>query len=459
MKTYIALTIGTIFMVTLTSISARGDDAHRDRDLDRKLSRTLHEVGFTGRVEQQIELRLGRPVDIELADLGRNLFFDKIIALNGDNACAGCHAPSRGFGDTQSIAIGINNNNVVGPERRGPRNQRRSPMVLNTAFFPNLMWNSRFASLSDDPFDNSDGLLFPPPEGLELSYMPHLLAAQAFIPPTERVEMAGFDVPGGNAELRAEVVRRLNASQPYVQRFASAFASSENDAITYEMLASALAEFQFSLTFANAPIDQFARGQHTAMTTKEKKGALLFFGKANCVSCHAVSGRSNEMFSDFKTHVIGVPQISPDETNVSFDGPGKNEDFGLEQVSGDVADRYKFRTSPLRNISLQKSFFHNGAFSTLESAIKHHLDVHKSVKHYNPSRHVDPDLAGPIAPMDGVLSRLDSRLRKPLKLHDDEFSELVEFVRFGLLDERVTVLPTLIPESLPSGASPLEFRE
>ena len=64
-------------------------------------------------------------------------------------------------------------------------------MVINTVFYPNLMWNSRFASLSGDPFDNSAGFVFPPPESSSLSYLPHLLVAQAFIPPTERVEVAG----------------------------------------------------------------------------------------------------------------------------------------------------------------------------------------------------------------------------------------------------------------------------
>ena len=58
-----------------------------------------------------------------------------------------------------------------------------------------------------------------------------------------------------------------------------------------------------------------------------------------------------------------------------FDGPGEDEDFGLEQVTGDPADRYKFRTSPLRNVALQPAFFHNGAFTRLEDAIRHHLDV------------------------------------------------------------------------------------
>ena len=69
------------------------------------------------------------------------------------------------------------------------------------------MWNDRFSSLSGDPFDTSLGFLFPAPEEMSLSYLPHLLDAQAFIPPTERVEAAGFTFLGDNDAIRAEVVR------------------------------------------------------------------------------------------------------------------------------------------------------------------------------------------------------------------------------------------------------------
>ena len=82
------------------------------------------------------------------------------------------------------------------------------------------------------------------------------------------------------------------------------------------------------------------------MTDAEKRGALLFFGSAGCVQCHSVSGESNEMFSDFEEHVIGVPQIVPDLTNSAIAGPGANEDFGLEDITGDETDRYAFRTTP-----------------------------------------------------------------------------------------------------------------
>ena len=137
--------------------------ARNDSLVDEQLYLALSQHGFTGTVGTSLERRLGRKVDNQLADLGRNLFHDTIVGLNNDNSCSGCHSATAGFGDTQSIAIGIENNFIVGPDRSGPRNQRRTPMAANTAFFPNLMWNSRFASLSFDPFDNSLGFMFPPP--------------------------------------------------------------------------------------------------------------------------------------------------------------------------------------------------------------------------------------------------------------------------------------------------------
>ena len=325
------------------------------------MSQDSQHTGVPGRVGSTLEQRLGRRIDNQLAGLGRLAFHDSLLGLNDDNSCSGCHAAPRGFGDSQSIAIGIENNNIVGPDRTGPRNQRRAPIILNNVFYPALMWNSRFAAVSGNPFDNSLGFRFPPPESFVLSFLPHLLMAQAFIPVTENVEMAGFSagVPGTHDGIRDVVVARLNANAQYRKLFGKNFPEVKAGApITYEMLARAIAEFEFTLIYADAPLDKFARGQKNAMTDDEKRGALLFFGSANCVSCRMVSGNSNEMFSDFTMHVAGIPQVAPLVGNVVFDGPGTNEDFGLEQVTGNPNDRYAFRTSPLRNLALQPAFFH-----------------------------------------------------------------------------------------------------
>src|SRR4030067_10576 len=100
--------------------------------LDKELQAVLREAGFTGWMESTREHRLGRRLDLPLADLGRNLWFDTLTGLNNDNACAGCHSPTAGFGDTQSIPIGIDSNKGVGTHRAGPRNTRRAPMVITS---------------------------------------------------------------------------------------------------------------------------------------------------------------------------------------------------------------------------------------------------------------------------------------------------------------------------------------
>jgi cytochrome c peroxidase len=428
---------------------------------DQALTQALAQAGFTGRIQSTLEARLGRPLDPALADVGRSLWFDTITGLNNDNTCAGCHSPTNGFGDTQPIAIGIQNNGVVGPDRIGPRNMRRAPMVINTAFFPNLMWNSRFVALSGDPFDHRAGFLFPAPEGLSLSYQPHLLVAQAFIPLTERTEVAGFAFHGDNNAIRAEVMRRLNAAPAYRKLFGAIYPEVRAGApITIDMFARAIAEFEFTLTFADAPIDRFARGERGALTAEEKQGALLFFGQAGCLECHAVAGQSNEMFSDFRDHVAGVPQLAPRTTNVQLDGPGANEDFGREEISGDPRDRYRFRTSPLRNIALQPAFMHDGAFTSLDAAVRYHLDAVEAARRYTPAgQQLPADLAGPPGPIAPVVARLDPALATPRVFSEAEIRELVAFVGDGLLDPRARPerLRRLVPRTVPSGRPTLRF--
>ena len=254
----------------------------------------------------------------------------------------------------------------------------------------------------------------------------------------------------------------MNATPVYRTLFGQVFPEVLRGApIDFDMFGKVIAEFEFMLVFADAPIDQFARGQKNALTTDQKKGALLFFGKARCVECHAVSGIANEMFSDFKPHVLGVPQIAPVIGNLPFDGPDADEDFGLEQVTGNPEDRYKFRTSPLRNLALQPAFFHNGSFTRLEDAVRHHLDVFNSARNYDPARAGGaPDLTLLRGPIEPVLARIDPLLATPLSLTDDEFRWLVDFVRAGLLDKRARParFRKLIPETVPSGRPTLMFQ-
>ncbi len=467
--------------------------------LDRQLVEALERAGFTGTVESTLETRLGRPVDEALAGLGRLVFFDPILGLHGDNSCAGCHGPANGFGDSQSIAIGVDNNGLVGPDRSGPRNQRKAPLVINNAFYPKLMLNGRFVALSGDPFDNSQGFQFPNPEGTTRfpandPQIRHLLVAQAHIPSTELVAMAGFTGTQGtigpdfdafddghgttvpppdlsgfrNEPIRDTVLARFNATPAYLTLFSDILNGGTPlppGGITFAMVVRALAEFEISMTFADAPIDRYARGNRHAMSVQQKRGALLFFGKAGCVECHTVAGAANEMFSDFENHVLGVPQLAPvfgvGTGDVIFDGPGRDQDYGAEQVTGDPADRYEFRTSPLRNVAVQPAFFHNGAFTKLEDAIRHHLDARKSARRYDPrTAGVDRDLQLRMGPIEPVLARLDPLVATPIRLDRHEIDDLVAFVGEALLDARARpeYLCDLLPQSVPSGRPVANFQ-
>ena len=487
-----------LLSLTLATQSALAASEDREAGVDEKLAGVLQEAGFTGTIQSQLVRRLGREIDPKLANLGKLLFFDKIGGLHKDNTCGGCHSPSNGLGDSQSIAIGVQNNGIVGPHRSGPRNQRRTPTVVNNAFYPALMWNGRFSAPSGDPFNNSSGFLFPQPEG-ETKFRPndrlikHLLQAQAFIPPTELVEVAGFTgtkfqleprfaqfddgkgdvVPGPDASnfrnepIRQAILARLNGIPNYRKLFGEIFPEVATGAqIDFTMFGRAIAEFEFTMVFADAPIDRYARGNRNALYRNEKKGALIFFGKGKCVLCHAVRDAANEMFSDFQMYNIGVPQIAPlfgvDKGNVVFDGPGEDEDFGLEQVTGDRRDRYKFRASPLRNVSLQAAFFHNGAFTRLDDAIRHHLNVFESARHYSPAlAGVDKDLTYRLGPIEQVLVTVDPILKDPIELDAKEFRQLLAFVRSGLLDTHAApkALCGIAPVSVPSGESVLNFED
>jgi cytochrome c peroxidase len=200
------------------------------------------------------------------------------------------------------------------------------------------------------------------------------------------------------------------------------------------------------------------------MTTSEKRGALLFFGEAGCVSCHRVDGASNEMFSDFNEHVAGVPQVFPTfgwpTGNFPFSGSAGNEDLGREERTGSFEDRYKFRTAPLRNLAVSPGFFHNGAFTTLEGAIRFHLDALGRAPHYDPAAEGVPDDLRQVGPTTPLLT-LEPRLQTAVHLNNREFKDLVQFVKTGLLDDRVlrSNLCDLIPDRVPSGLPILKFEQ
>jgi len=97
------------------------------------------------------------------------------------------------------------------------------------------------------------------------------------------------------------------------------------------------------------------------------------------------------------------------------------------------ADRYKFRTAPLRIWQYHQDSSTPAPSPKIEDAIRHHLNVYESARNYNPvAAGLPTDLTLLTGPIEPVLARLDPILRTPIDLNDQEFKDLVRFIKDGL---------------------------
>ncbi|MCI0485542.1 MAG: hypothetical protein L0229_02975 [Blastocatellia bacterium] len=183
------------------------------------------------------------------------------------------------------------------------------------------------------------------------------------------------------------------------------------------------------------------------------EGSYIVNAQAGCNGCHTANLGT---YLPGGNPFLGQPeQIDPDQYLVGGDPFGPFISRNLRpDATGNPADRYRFRTSPLRNIGLQPTFFHNGAFTSLEGVVRHYMNIFESARSFENDRgHLDADLAVRLGPIEPVLERVDFLLAQPIELTEEEVRQLVEFVRNGLLDERAKPenLRRLIPETVPSG--------
>ena len=329
-----------------------------------------------------------------------------------------------------------------GPDRTGPRNQRRTPMVINTAFYPTLMWNSRFRALSGDPFDNSAGFVFPDP-GRADALVPAAPAHGAGVHPADRARRGGrVRVPGRQrrhprrgaaaAQRDRELSRAVRARVPRREGRRRRSRSTTSAARSPSSSSRRCTPTRRS-TGTRAAI-------RNALSERQKRGAVLFFGARRVrVVPRRVRAVERDVQRLPRSTSIGVPQVAPSLRQRDVRRPrARTRTSGSSRSPGTPADRYTFRTSPLRNVALQPAFMHNGAFVRLEDAIRHHLDASGQATRICPAAGSPADLRGPTGPIVPVLERLDARLRKPVALSPSEFDALVDFVRDGLLDPAAT---------------------
>jgi cytochrome c peroxidase len=397
--------------------------------------------------------------DPALVDLGRSLFFDKILSGNRDVACASCHSPQGHTGDGLSLAVGTGALQVGATRTLGPGRQftpRNAPSLLSAGLRPvYLFWDGRVSEeFGSAPFTTPLGSALP--SGLTSG-----LAAQAMIPVTNRVEMRGNlgdrDVFGNLNELAqpadtqyAQIwkatMQRVLAISAYVQKFSAAYPSVPATQLGFQHAANAIAAFETeAFTKTNSAFDRYLARDDNALSIDAKRGALLFFGKARCSQCHNGPRLGAESFAS-----VAAPQL----------GPGTGSAAPLDVGRGDAAitsqpqaPRFTFRIPPLRNVELTAPYMHDGAYATLEAVVHHYNNADSALKAYDVSQ-LDPSLRasyhGDPATINALLSSLDFRLRQPLGLTEDELKTLVAFLK-SLTDPSARDMRSVAPASVPSG--------
>lgn len=257
------------------------------------------------------------PQTTEKVELGKMLYFDPRLSIDGTISCNSCHNVMSGGDDSRSFSSGV----------RGQRGGRSAPTVWNAAFLSVQFWDGRAKSLEE----------------------------QAKGPITNPIEMG---MPNHKV-----AIKRLKAIPGYKVHFKKAFKSSK---ITIDRVAKAIAAYERTLITPNSPFDRFIKGDKTAMSKKAQKG-FETFKKVGCTTCHngvAFAGpklaEGTGFFMKFPTHPIA-------KWDKKY---GFTKDTGRFEVTKNEADKFMFRVPTLRNIALTAPYFHNGAVNNLEEAVK-----------------------------------------------------------------------------------------
>ncbi len=389
-------------------------------------------------------------------ELGRMLFFDKILSGNKDISCATCHHPALGSADALPLAIGVGGQGL-GVERQMGKGRERiprnSPDIFNRGAkeWHTMFWDNRVSG------DIMAGYESPADEKL-IDGLESILAVQAMFPVTSRDEMRGEigdrTVKGEINELALisnampqvvwhRLMLRLKKIPKYIELFEAAYPGVALEDLGFQHAANAIAAFETEeFTFHDSPWDLYMDGVTNAIDESAKRGAVLFYGKANCSSCH-----SGNLMSDQQAHNIGVPQLGP--------GKGNSEplDVGRYLETGDQADAFAFRTPSLKNTAITGPWMHNGAYNTLEDAVRHHLDPKQYLQQYDASK-LPEELRATFQDNEEVkqrmLGQIDQRLKLEKPLAEQEIENILSFL-YALTDQSALELEHLVPTKVPSG--------
>jgi cytochrome c peroxidase len=316
----------------------------------------------------------------ELVALGKKVYFETALSRVGTVACATCHDVTRAFTDKRPTSEGVGD--ALG--------RRNAPTTLNAVFLTTQFWDGRAATLE------------------EQAKQP-ILNAIEMGQPDEAAAVAALSKAGYDAEFQAVFGRKLS----------------------YDDVARAIAAYERTLVFLDAPFDAWLSGQQDAISPSAQRGFELFSGKARCSGCHPING-SNPSGSDNRFHNIGVSAreenfealaiqalgvLKQDPSAEKLDELAISTDFsalGRFMVTRNFADIGAFRSSQLRNIGITGPYMHDGTLQSL-------WDV---MDHYNKGGEANRWLDGGIEPLALTESEVDDLVAFMFTLTDRRFSDL-----------------------------------
>jgi len=317
-------------------------------------------------------------------ELGRWLFHDVRLSVNGTTSCATCHVQSLAFTDGKSRSIGAT----------GETHPRSAMSLVNVAYVSRLTWANPFL------------------DRLEVQALTPMFGEKP-------IEM-------GLAGRESDVVELLRTDARYSKLVPRAF---PDDADPYSILNTvrAIASFVRSIVSFDSPYDRYLAGDTNAMSDAQVRGMALFFSeKLECFHCH---GGFN--FTDSSTHAKAVVEAvgfhNTGLYNIDSNGAYPEDNKGLLELTGKRRDMGRFRAPGLRNIALTAPYMHDGSIATLDAVLDHYQQGGRAIGE------------GPFAG-DGSRNPYKSVFVREFELSQSERSDLLSFLQ-ALTDTTVTTDP------------------
>ncbi len=258
--------------------------------------------------------------------LGRELFYDVRLSVNGTQSCGTCHRREFAFTDAKPRAIGAT----------GEVHPRGSMSLINVAYRETLTWAD------------------PTPASLE---------DQALVP------MFGeHPVELGLKGHEADIFERLSSDVMYLRLFGEAFPNDPTP-ITTEHIVSAIAAFERIIVSFRSPYDRYRfRGDEAALSPAARRGEALFFSRerVGCMLCHG--GLNFDGAGQNAAGAGGPPAFHNTGLFTKYQAPND----GLQAFTGQARDEGKFRVPTLRNIERTAPYMHNGSIATLGEVLDHY---------------------------------------------------------------------------------------